>query len=239
MGATMKYVWGSATHQGMVRQNNEDSLYPDRSGESDGPAVLMVADGMGGHVAGEVASRLAINAAASSTLDPGDRVAAANRAIREEVARQPDLQGMGTTLTLVELTPEGTAKFGHVGDSRAYLFRGGELRQLTDDHTVAAEYVALGQLSVEEAAGHPQSHMLTRCLGLTRFVNVDEFDLELEAGDRLLLCSDGLNLMVAPEGMVENLTGGTADEAAWKLVEVANKAGGHDNTSVIVIDVLT
>lgn len=235
----MKYVWGSATHQGMVRQNNEDSLYPDRSGESDGPAVLMVADGMGGHVAGEVASRLAINAAASSTLDPGDRVAAANRAIREEVARQPDLQGMGTTLTLVELTPEGTARFGHVGDSRAYLFRGGELRQLTDDHTVAAEYVALGQLTVEEATGHPQSHMLTRCLGLTRFVNVDEFDLELEAGDRLLLCSDGLNLMVAPDGIVENLTGGTADEAAWKLVEVANKAGGHDNTSVIVIDVLT
>lgn len=235
----MKYVWGSATHQGMVRQNNEDSLYPDRSGESDGPAVLMVADGMGGHVAGEVASRLAINAAASSTLDPGDRVGAANRAIREEVARQPDLQGMGTTLTLVELTPEGTARFGHVGDSRAYLFRGGELRQLTDDHTVAAEYVALGQLSVEEATGHPQSHMLTRCLGLTRFVNVDEFDLELEAGDRLLLCSDGLNLMVAPDGIVENLTGGSADEAAWKLVEVANKAGGHDNTSVIVIDVLT
>jgi len=235
----MKYVWGSATHQGMVRQNNEDSLYPDRSGESDGPAVLMVADGMGGHVAGEVASRLAINAAASSTLDPGDRVAAANRAIREEVARQPDLQGMGTTLTLVELTPEGTARFGHVGDSRAYLLREGELRQLTDDHTVAAEYVALGQLSVEEATGHPQSHMLTRCLGLTRFVNVDEFDLDLEAGDRLLLCSDGLNLMVAPDGIVENLSGGTADEAAWKLVEVANKAGGHDNTSVIVIDVLT
>jgi protein phosphatase len=235
----MKYVWGSATHQGMVRQNNEDSLYPDRSGESDGPAVLMVADGMGGHIAGEVASRLAINAAASSELDPGDRVAAANRAIREEVARRPDLQGMGTTLTLVQLTPEGKARFGHVGDSRAYMLRDGELKQLTEDHTVAAEYVALGQLSAEEAVDHPQSHMLTRCLGLTRFVNVDEFDLKLEAGDRLLLCSDGLNLMVAPDVIVENLTGGSADEAAWKLVEVANKAGGHDNTSVIVIDVLT
>jgi protein phosphatase len=235
----MKYVWGSATHQGMVRQNNEDSLYPDRSGESDGPAVLMVADGMGGHIAGEVASRLAINAAASSELDPGDRVAAANRAIREEVARRPDLQGMGTTLTLVELTPEGIARFGHVGDSRAYLLRDGELRQLTEDHTVAAEYVALGQLSAEEAVDHPQSHMLTRCLGLTRFVNVDEFDLDLEPGDRLLLCSDGLNSMVAPDRIADSLTGGTADEAAWKLVEVANKAGGHDNTSVIVIDVLS
>jgi len=235
----MKYVWGSATHQGMVRQNNEDALYPDRSGESDGPAVLMVADGMGGHIAGEVASRLAINAAASSNLDPGDRVAAANRAIREEVARQPDLQGMGTTLTLVELTPGGIGRFGHVGDSRAYLLRHGELKQLTEDHTVAAEYVALGQISAEEANDHPQSHMLTRCLGLTRFVNVDEFDLELEAGDRLLLCSDGLNSMVASDGILESLAGGTAEESAWKLVEVANKAGGHDNTSVIVIDVLS
>jgi protein phosphatase len=223
----------------MVRQNNEDALYPDRSGESDGPAVLMVADGMGGHIAGEVASRLAINAAASSNLDPGDRVAAANRAIREEVARQPDLQGMGTTLTLVELTPEGVGRFGHVGDSRAYLLRNGELKQLTEDHTVAAEYVALGQISAEEANDHPQSHMLTRCLGLTRFVNVDQFDLELEAGDRLLLCSDGLNSMVAFDGILGSLAGGSADEAAWKLVEVANKAGGHDNTSVIVIDVLS
>jgi len=199
----------------------------------------MVADGMGGHIAGEVASRLAINAAASSELDPGDRVAAANRAIREEVARRPDLQGMGTTLTLVELTPEGRARFGHVGDSRAYLLRDGELRQLTEDHTVAAEYVALGQLSAEEAVDHPQSHMLTRCLGLTRFVNVDEFDLDLRTRDRLLLCSDGLNSMVAPDRISDSLTGGTADEAAWKLVEVANKAGGHDNTSVIVIDVLS
>jgi serine/threonine protein phosphatase PrpC len=235
----MKYVWASATHQGMVRQNNEDSVFPDESGESNGPAVLMVADGMGGHVAGEVASRLAINAAASSRLDPGDRIAAGNRAIREEVARQPELEGMGTTLTLVELTPEGVGRFGHVGDSRAYLFRNGELRQLTDDHTVAAEYVALGRISADQAKEHPQSHMLTRCLGLTRFVNVDEFDLDLEPGDRILLCTDGLNSMVTHEGIAKGLTVGTADEAAWMLVEAANKAGGHDNISVIVIDVLS
>jgi PPM family protein phosphatase len=235
----MRYVWGSATHQGMVRQNNEDSLFPDKSGESDGPAVLMVADGMGGHIAGEVASRLAINAAASADLDPDDRVAAANRAIREEVARQPDLEGMGTTLTLVQLEPGGVARFGHVGDSRAYLYRDGELRQLTEDHTVAAEYVALGHISAAEVDDHPQSHMLTRCLGLTRFVNVDRFDLDLSPGDRLLLCSDGLNSMVPPDGIAKALANGSADEAAWKLVESANKAGGHDNISVIVIDVVT
>jgi PPM family protein phosphatase len=235
----MRYVWGSATHQGMVRQNNEDSLFPDKSGESDGRAVLMVADGMGGHIAGEVASRLAINAAASAELEPDDRVAAANRAIREEVARQPDLEGMGTTLTLVELEPEGVARLAHVGDSRAYLYRDGELRQLTEDHTVAAEYVALGHISAEEANDHPQSHMLTRCLGLTRFVNVDRIDLDLNSGDRLLLCSDGLNSMVPADGIAKALTDGTADEAAWKLVEAANKAGGHDNISVIVIDVVS
>lgn len=235
----MKYVWASATHQGMVRQNNEDSIFPEQSGESNGPAVLMVADGMGGHVAGEVASRLAVNAAASSSLEPADRVAAANRAIREEVARQPELEGMGTTMTLVELTPEGVANFGHVGDSRAYRYRNGSLEQLTADHTVAAEMVTLGQLTPEEAEDHPRSHMILRCLGLTRFVNVDEIKLELEPGDRILLCSDGLNSMVPHEAIAKALTEGTADEAAWKLVELANKAGGHDNISVILIDVLS
>jgi protein phosphatase len=235
----MRYVWASATHKGMVRQNNEDSLYPEKSGESEGPVVLMVADGMGGHVAGEVASRLAVNAAASSSLEPGDRVAAANRAIREEVARQPDLEGMGTTMTLVELTPEGVARFGHVGDSRAYLFRDGGLKQLTADHTVAAEMVALGQITAEEAEDHPRSHMIVRCLGLTRFVNVDEIEVELEPGDRILLCSDGLNSMVPQSTISQTLGEGTADEVAWRLIELANKAGGHDNITIILIDILS
>jgi protein phosphatase len=236
----MKYVWAAATHQGMVRQNNEDSIYPEKSGESDGPAILIVADGMGGHVAGEVASRIAVNtAAAANSLEPADRVAAANRAIREEVARRPDLEGMGTTMTLVELTPEAVARFGHVGDSRAYLFRNGSLEQITADHTVAAEMVALGQITPEEAEDHPRSHMILRCLGLTRFVNVDEIELEVEPGDRILLCSDGLNSMVPAESIAKGLTEGTADEAAWRLIEMANKAGGQDNISVILIDVLS
>ena len=235
----MRYMWAVASHQGMVRQNNEDSLYPTSSGESEGPTVLMVADGMGGHVAGEVASRLATNAAASIEESPGDRVAAGNRAIREEVARDPTLEGMGTTMTLVSLDPTGSATFGHVGDSRAYLLRNGELKQLTRDHTVAAEYVALGQITDDEAASHPQRHMLTRTLGLTRFVNVDEFQLELEQGDRLLLCSDGLNEMVEDVDIEKALESGTPDEVTWRLVEMANDAGGVDNTTVIVIDVDT
>lgn len=234
----MRYIWATATHQGMVRQNNEDTVFPDSSGESGNSAVLIVADGMGGHVAGEVASRLAVNAAASSDLDAGDRVAAGNRAIREEVAREPGLEGMGTTMTLVALDEDGVAHFGHVGDSRAYLLRDDDLSQLTEDHTVAAEYVAAGQISPEEAASHPQRHMLTRTLGLTRFVNVDAMELDLVEGDRLLLCSDGLTEMVADDAIAETLASGTPDEAVWNLVDMANEAGGVDNISVVVIDVL-
>ncbi|MGD2042310.1 MAG: Stp1/IreP family PP2C-type Ser/Thr phosphatase [Acidimicrobiia bacterium] len=231
----MRFQWASASHQGMVRENNEDSVFPMSSGESSDSVLAIVADGMGGHVAGEVASRLAVNAAASNELEAGDRVAAGNRAIREEVAREPSLEGMGTTMTLLDIHGE-TATIGHVGDSRAYMLRDGELSQLTEDHTVAAEYVALGELSAEEAASHPQRHMLTRTLGLTRFVNVDEFEIELVAGDRLLVCSDGLTEMVDDTTIAKTLASGSPDEVVWELVELANNAGGVDNITVVVVE---
>lgn len=231
----MRYVWATATHQGRVRDNNEDSIFPTSSGDSTEDVLVIVADGMGGHVAGEVASRIAINAAASSELSPADRVAAGNRAIREEVAREPGLEGMGTTMTLLEIS-DSVATIGHVGDSRAYLLRDGEFSQLTEDHTVAAEYVARGQLSSAEAASHPQRHMLTRTLGLTRFVNVDEFKFDIVPGDRILVCSDGLTEMVPDSNIAEALAAGTPEETVWALVELANNAGGVDNISVVVVD---
>jgi PPM family protein phosphatase len=231
----MRYLWATATHKGMVRDNNEDSVFPTSSGESDDKVLVIVADGMGGHVAGEVASRIAINAAASSELEPGDRVAAGNRAIREEVAREPGLEGMGTTMTLLDIH-DGVATIGHIGDSRAYLLRDGKLSQMTTDHTVAAEYVARGELSAEEAVGHPQRHMLTRTLGLSRFVNVDEHIVDLEPGDRILLCSDGLTEMVNDARIAESLASGTADEVVWRLIEMANEAGGVDNITVALVD---
>jgi len=233
----MRYVWATASHQGMVRDQNEDSVYPSSSGESDEAVLVIVADGMGGHVAGEVASRIAVNAAASSDLDATDRVAAGNRAIREEVARDPGLEGMGTTMTLLEIDDD-VATLAHIGDSRAYLLRGGELTQLTADHTVAAEYVAKGELSPEEAATHPQRHMLLRTLGLTRFVNVDEVEVQLEEGDRILLCSDGLTEMVRDTDIGEKLAKGTPDEVVWELVEMANDAGGVDNITVAVVEAI-
>jgi protein phosphatase len=219
----------------MVRENNEDSVFPASSGQSDDRVLVIVADGMGGHVAGEVASRIAINAAASADLEAGDRVAAGNRAIREEVAREPGLEGMGTTMTLLDIQ-DGVATIGHVGDSRAYLLRDGQMEQMTIDHTVAAEYVARGELSPEEAVGHPQRHMLTRTLGLSRFVNVDEHTIDLKAGDRVMLCSDGLTEMVSDAQIAEALASGTADEVVWQLVEMANEAGGVDNITVAVVD---
>jgi protein phosphatase len=219
----------------MVRDQNEDSLFPTSSGESTDEVLAIVADGMGGHVAGEVASRIAINAAASSDLGPTDRVAAGNRAIREEVARDPGLEGMGTTMTLLRVE-DNTATIAHIGDSRAYLLRDGELRQVTEDHTVAAEYVAQGQLSREEAASHPQRHMLLRTLGLTRFVDVDEVEVDLAPGDRVLLCSDGLTEMVRDETIGKILADGSPDEVVWNLVETANDAGGVDNITVVVVD---
>ena len=233
----MRYLWATATHQGMVRDTNEDSVFPKASGESSDEVLLIVADGMGGHVAGEVASRIAINAAASTDVDPTDRVAAGNRAIREEVARDPGLDGMGTTMTLLQVE-DGVATIAHIGDSRAYLLRDGELTQLTEDHTVAAEYVAQGQLSPEEAASHPQRHMLLRTLGLTRFVNIDEVTVELESGDRILLCSDGLTEMVKDDAIAKTLLDGTPDEVVWELVEMANNAGGVDNITVVVVEAL-
>ncbi len=233
----MKYQWASASHTGLVRSNNQDSVHPEASGSADGSALLMVADGMGGHVAGEIASKIAVDTAKEIVGTPGMRVVGANHAILLEVAESPDLAGMGTTLTLLELGEDGLARFAHVGDSRAYLFRDGVLRQLTDDHTVVAEYVAAGKISAEEAHSHPQRSMLTRALGLTQDILVDEFEEPLVPGDRYLLCSDGVNSMVGDEQIAECLGMESAEEAAWSLIEAANTAGGHDNITVLVVDV--
>ena len=237
----MRYTWASATHVGLVRTGNEDSVRPMTDGSAVGPVVIAVADGMGGAVAGEVASRIAIEAAVAAEPDadltPGDRVRLGNDAVTQAVAEDYTLSGMGTTLTLGLFDVDGTGRFAHIGDSRLYLLRDGELRQLTRDHTLVADLVAMGQITVEEAKTHPRRNLVTRVIGTTE-VEVDEFDVALQKGDRLVLCSDGLNSMLHDEEIARLLADAPSpSEAAWSLVEAANAAGGTDNTTVAVVDV--
>ncbi len=237
----MNYVWGTGTHVGRVRKVNEDSLSPLSSGSSSGPVVLMVADGMGGAVGGEVASRVAAEAAsaeeASAPMTSEARVYLANTAVIDAARDDSSLAGMGTTLTLVRLDDAGTMHLAHVGDSRAYLLRENELRQLTSDHTLVNELIELGRITTEEAELHPHRHLITRVLGLGP-IGVDTETIELRHGDRLLLCSDGLTTMVSDFAIQHLLAAGEGVEATvWALIEHANTAGGVDNTTVVVVDV--
>jgi len=234
----MIFTWAAGSHRGRIRDNNEDSVFPETGGQTDGPLVVAVADGMGGHVGGEVASRLAIEAISTETDSPiAERISAANRLILTKVQANPQLRGMGTTLTAAALAPVGSLIVAHVGDSRAYLFRSGILEQLTTDHTVVAEYLRAGSIRPEDVATHPQRSMLTRALGLYPEVEVDVIETKVRPGDRLMLCSDGLSSMVDHERIAGALTNGAPEEAVWTLIEAANQAGGHDNITLAVVDV--
>lgn len=233
----MNYLWAVASHTGRVRSNNQDTPHPATSGASDEPPVLLgVADGMGGAAGGEVASSVAMSTATATEGTPAERIAAANTAVFDESRRRPELAGMGTTMTLVEFDADGHGSFAHVGDSRAYLIRNGSITQLTEDHTIVAEWVALGAISAEDAKTHPRRGMLTRSVGVASEVEIDAFTEEFAAGDRLILCSDGLNGMVDDHVILTVGGEGTPEAAAWALVEAANDAGGHDNITVVVVD---
>jgi protein phosphatase len=235
----MRYVWATASHQGRVRGRNEDAVYPTSSGASDAAIIVGVADGMGGAIAGNIASVTALDAATHEDADAEvsvvERVEAGNRELLEEIARNPDLRGMGTTMTLGLFREDGTLELGHVGDSRAYLLRSGDLELLTSDHTVVAELVEMGHLDPADAERHPQRHLLTRALGLGP-VQVDRHTVDLSAGDRVLICSDGLTGMLSDDQIGEIATGNEVEPTVWALVEAANSAGGVDNISVAVVD---
>ncbi len=235
----MNYLWAAGTHQGRLRSNNEDAYAPEASGRGPGPVTVMVADGMGGHAGGEVASRLAVDTALMVEGTPAERVTKANKVVIEAALREPGLAGMGTTLTLAELGPDDTIRLAHVGDSRAYLLRNGDFEMVTDDHTVVAEHVAAGRLSTQDALTHPQRSMLTRVLGLSPEVEVDEIEIDVKEGDRLLICSDGLTNMVPEDRIAATLGKASPEEAVWTLIEQANRAGGHDNITVVVVQVIT
>lgn len=232
----MKFVWATRTDVGKVRDHNEDSVWPEADGSAEETVIVGVADGMGGHAGGEVASATALETALTVGGDPSMRVQAANLAVVDAAKLRPRLSGMGTTLTLAVLDVDATAEFAHVGDSRAYLFRQGELEQITTDHSYVGQLLAAGQITPEQAAEHPYRSVVTRAVGLDPSVEVDTYEVELQPGDRLLLCSDGLSDMLPDAEIAVSLEDGTATEAADRLVAAANGAGGIDNITVIVID---
>ncbi len=232
----MRYEWATATHVGRVRAGNEDAVFPAGAGTGEGSVLIGVADGMGGHVGGEVASRTAIDAASSADGDVVERVKAANGAVVARALEDTELVGMGTTLTLAEIDG-ASCEIAHVGDSRAYLYRDGELHQITTDHSLIAELLAAGRITEDDVATHPQRSVVTRALGMARTVRVDRFHEELRPGDRLLLCSDGLTTMIDDDAIAGVLAAEREPEAAaWALVEAANLAGGVDNITVAVVD---
>lgn len=235
---------GSASHVGQVRAKNDDSALV-----SEAAAVYAVADGMGGHRGGDVASAIAVETLEALVTEPTtdglvEAVKEANRRIFDRAGDDEELRGMGTTLVAIALVDAEVEEDGeevawvNVGDSRVYLFRDGELRQLSRDHSLIEDLRRGGQLSDEEAAVHPQRNILTRALGIDREVEVDhDAVLHLE-GDRFLLCSDGLFNEVDEDTIVATLTDlEDPAEAVTRLVELANDGGGRDNITCVVADV--
>jgi len=251
---------GRASHTGMVRSHNEDDilcleLSLGQGSESTFPGLYAVADGVGGHEDGEIASSLALRMLAESIIGSlilprlrgelprlnqefvlqvlTDGVKMANNGVYAQAkAKGTD---MGTTLAIA-LVLDGTAYIANVGDSRVYLLGGGQLRQVTNDHSVVAGLAAAGVISPEDIYTHPRRNIITRCLGMGQDIEVDLFTEELKAGDSLLLCSDGLWEMVRGDKIKEVIEKSPDPQAACEqLVEVANQKGGVDNISVVAV----
>ncbi|MDE3225609.1 MAG: Stp1/IreP family PP2C-type Ser/Thr phosphatase [Nitrospirota bacterium] len=244
-----RWYGAGRTDVGLVRRTNQDALLLRNE-----LGLWIVADGMGGHAGGEVASQIAVETTASlmtALLESGDRhgghhqeglrkaVIESNAAIQAEGAKRPEYKGMGTTLTALHVAgfPQAQATLAHVGDSRAYLHRAGTLSQLTKDHSWVEEQVRAGRLSEDETATHPLRHMLTRALGIAAHVEPDMLSLFLLTGDQILLCTDGLTKMLSDEEILDILARFRLDaqSACDTLVRRANEQGGQDNVTVLVV----
>jgi serine/threonine protein phosphatase PrpC len=251
----MRTVSAGATDPGRKRANNEDAYLVREDLQ-----LFAVADGVGGREGGEIASALAVetlNEAVPDMLGAGDRtppagdagnharrptglhfaVSLANRRILETVQQRPELNGMGTTLTAL-LFSSSEVHLVHLGDSRAYRLRSGKLRQLTEDHSFVAEQVKAGLLTPEQARVSAHRHIITRALGILDEAAPDLRSETVRQGDVYLLCSDGLTEMVDDTAIAKILTQSPPEEAARKLIEAANEAGGVDNITAVVVQVL-
>ena len=237
-GRQMRIRWGGASDRGLRRAENQDAMYAD-------VGLFVVADGMGGHLGGSVASSLAVKTvAANSPSTPGELLAAvhhANQVVHHRSTAHADLSGMGTTLCAIAVVQQGDSRVWslvNVGDSRVYRYQGGELAQLTVDHNFVAEMIRAGDLTVAEAAEHPRRNTLTRAVGVEPKVDVDDWTLELTGNDRFLLCTDGVTNELDDADICELLDiDEHPSDVARALVRQANDNGGRDNSTALVVDV--
>ena len=236
MIARAKQSWAALSDIGRVRTHNEDSVLAQ-------PPLFVVADGLGGHEAGEVASAIAVETLRDHAPRRPDAkalaraVRAANREVIRAAREGYGHAGMGTTMTAAIV--EGTRiVIAHVGDSRAYLLHAGALERVSEDHSMVADMIRRGQLTEAESRYHPNRSVITRALGTDSNMTADTYELDAEPGDRLLLCSDGLTGMLE-DGAIAEMLGGYRDPqtAARTLIAAANDAGGHDNVSVVIVDI--
>ncbi|MGI6754522.1 MAG: Stp1/IreP family PP2C-type Ser/Thr phosphatase [Atopobiaceae bacterium] len=236
-GTTDALSWGARSDVGLVREQNEDSFLVRAP-------LFCVCDGMGGHAAGEIASRIAVDTicanapAGADDIALGVAVEQANAAVIESAGRGQGKPGMGSTATCVVIEKNKMA-IAHVGDSRVYLLHAGTLVRLTHDHSYVEELVDAGEITADEARTHPSRSIITRALGSDPDMYADHFIIDVTSGDRVLICSDGLSSMVADKDIESvSISSASPQAAADNLVSAALTAGGHDNVTVVVIDVL-
>ncbi len=234
------------TNKGLLRENNEDNLIVE---EFDNYSLYAVADGMGGHKAGEVASSIAIEGIRNYFVESMERddfkpplfiiesVKLSNDKIREESMKNEECCGMGTTVTMAVLDKKlNTIYIGNVGDSRAYLLRNDEIKQITTDHTYVHELLKDGRITAEEAKIHPKRNVITRALGSEESVHADIFEIEFYENDILILCTDGLTTHVSNDKMLDIIKEYGTSESVQKLIKQANDNGGTDNITIIIVD---
>ena len=236
------------TDVGQRRKENQDAVYASEQSIGNLPNLFVVADGMGGHNAGEFASRCSISVLTDSvkkdmSFNPikiiRHGIETANEQVYLEASLDPSKTGMGTTMVVVTIVGY-YAYIANVGDSRLYLMNQDGIVQITKDHSLTAEMVRMGRLTKEEAINHPNKNIITRAVGIGDFVTIDFFDVELDENTKILLCSDGLTNMVSDEMIYQIVySSKNIEEAGDKLVECANDNGGVDNISVVIVEPFT